>query len=41
MLQVTITFTFIVLLMSCYCICFVALPNGTVGWSAVCDCAIS
>ena len=34
-------FAFIVLLMSCYCQCFVALPHGSMGWSAVCDCGIS
>ena len=27
--------------MSCDCPCSVALPHGTVGWSAVCDCGIS
>ena len=32
---------FIVLRMSCYCECYVTLPHGTVGWSAVCDCGIS
>ena len=31
-------FAFVVFQMSCYCNCFVALPHGTVGWSAVCDC---
>ena len=30
-----------VLRMSCYCIWSVALPYAAVGWSAVCDCAIS
>ena len=29
------------LLMYCYYKCFVALPHGAVGWSAVCDCGIS
>ena len=28
-------------LMSCYCWCFVALPRGAVGWSAVRGCGIS
>ena len=32
-------FTLIVFLM--YCDCYVALPHGVVGWSAVCDCGIS
>ena len=27
--------------MSCDCKCYVALPSGAVGWSAVCDCNIS
>ena len=27
--------------MSCDCYCFVALPYGAVGWSAMCDCGIS
>ena len=27
--------------MPCYCKCPVALPQGAVGWSAVCDCGIS
>ena len=31
-------FSFIIFQMSCYCKCFVALPHGAVGWSAVCDC---
>ena len=31
----------IVLQMYCYYKCFVALSNGAVGWSAVCDCGIS
>ena len=30
----------IVLRMSCNCKYCVALPNGAVGWSAVCDCGI-
>ena len=30
-------FAFIFLRMSRYCKCFVALPHGAVGWSAVCD----
>ena len=34
-------FAFKVLQVSCYCKCSVALPHGTVGWSAVCDCGIS
>ena len=34
-------FSFIVLRLSCYCKCPVALPHGTVGWSALCDCGIS
>ena len=34
-------FAFIVLRMSCYCKCCVFLPNGAVGWCAVCDCGIS
>ena len=28
---------FVVLRMSCYCKFSVALPHGTVGWSAVCS----
>ena len=31
----------IVLQMYCYYKCSVALPQGAVGWSAVCDCGIS
>ena len=34
-------FAFIVLQMSCYFKCPVTLHDGTVGWSAVCDCGIS
>ena len=34
-------FAIIVLQMYCYYKCYVALPHGTVGWSAVCDCDIS
>ena len=34
-------FALIVLWMSCNCICSAALPRGTVGCSAVCDCSIS
>ena len=34
-------FAFIVLPMYYYCKCFVALPHGGMGWSAVCDCGIS
>ena len=34
-------FAFIVFQMSCYCKCFVTLPYGAVGWSAVCDCGTS
>ena len=30
-------FAIIVLQMCCYYICFVALPQGAAGWSAVCD----
>ena len=37
----TICFAFIVFWMSCYCKCPVALPQGPMGWSAVCDCGIS
>ena len=33
-------FAFIVFWMSCYCKCFVALPHGALGWSAVCGCGI-
>ena len=33
--------SFIVFLVSCDCSCYVALPRGTVGWSAECDCGIS
>ena len=28
-------------IMSCDCLCFVALPHGAVGWSAVRECGIS
>ena len=31
----------VVLKMDCYYKCSVALPHGAVGWSTVCDCAIS
>ena len=31
----------IVLKMYCYYNCFVTLPHGAAGWSAVCDCGIS
>ena len=34
-------FGLIVFRMSCHCKCFVALPHGAVGLSAVCDCGIS
>ena len=34
-------FAFTVLRISCYCKCHMALPDGAVGWSAVCDCGIS
>ena len=34
-------FGFIVSRMSCYCQCSVALPQGPMGWSAVCDSSIS
>ena len=33
-------FAFIVFQMSCCCKCFVAVPHGAVGWSAVCDCVL-
>ena len=33
-----VCFAFIVLLMTCYCISSVVLPEGAVGWSAVCVC---
>ena len=31
----------IVLQMYCYYKCSVALPQGAMGWSAVCDCGVS
>ena len=31
---------FIAFQMYCYCKCYVDLPQGAVGWSAVCDCGI-
>ena len=34
-------FTLIVFLMSCDSCCSVALPDGAIGWSAVCDYGIS
>ena len=34
-------FTVIVFLLSCGCYCSVFLPQGFLGWSAVCDCGIS
>ena len=34
-------FAIFVFLMSCDCKCFVALPHGAAGWSAVSDCGIS
>ena len=34
-------FVFIVSPMSCHFICYVALPHGAIGWSAVCDSGIS
>ena len=34
-------FASIVLQMYCYYKCSVALPNGAMGWSAVCDCGNS
>ena len=34
-------FTLTVFLVSCNSQCFVALPHGALGWSAVCDCGIS
>ena len=37
----TCCFAIIVLQMYCYYKCSTALPNGAVGWSAVCDCGIS
>ena len=33
-------FTLTVFLMSCYSQCYLALPHGDVGCSAVCDCGI-
>ena len=33
-------FTLIVSLISCYCKCYMTLPHGVVGWSAVRDCGI-
>ena len=33
-------FAFNVLQMHCYCKCYVTLPHGVVGWSAVCDSGI-
>ena len=38
---VALLFAIIVLQMYCYYKCYVALPHGTVGWSAECDCGIS
>ena len=32
--------TLIVFLMSCDCKFLVAIPHGSMGWSAVCDCGI-
>ena len=34
-------FPFIFLNMICYCKYSVALPNGALGWSAMCDCGNS
>ena len=34
-------FAIIVLQMNCYYKCYMALPHGAVGWSAVCDRGIS
>ena len=34
-------FNLFVFLMPCDCYCPVALPRGTLGWSAVCDCGIT
>ena len=34
-------FAFIYFPMSCFCQCFAALPCGTIGWSAMCDCGVS
>ena len=30
-------FALIVFLMSCFCLCYVTLPHGVVGWYVVCD----
>ena len=37
----TCCFAIFVLKMYSYFKCYVALPHGAVGWSAVCDCGIS
>ena len=34
-------FTLIVFLVCCDFKCYLALPHGALGWSAVCDCGIS
>ena len=34
-------FALIVFQVSCDCQCALPLPNGIVGWSAVCECGIS
>ena len=34
-------FTLFVFLVSFYCYCSVALPQGAMDWSAVCDCSSS
>ena len=34
-------FAIIVFQMYCYYKCYVTLPRGALGWSAVCDCGIS
>ena len=36
-----VCFALSVFLMSCNSHCFVVLPRGTLGWSAVCDCGVS
>ena len=34
-------FTLVVFLVSCDCYWSVALPQGAIGWSEVCDCGIT
>ena len=34
-------FTLFVLFLSCGCLCTMAFPHGAMGWSTVCDCALS